>query len=143
MLTTKARNSLIAVAGIGLIVIDQAAKYLVYTKGFGGFLMHLRPVFGLLIFPNKDFAFSLKIPIAIIYLIYFILIALLLVWFARQQPKTLRLKIGLALVLAGAVSNIYDRVALGYVRDFIYVFWGNIFNLADLYIVGGILTLLF
>lgn len=128
--------------GAVLIGIDQAAKYLVYSKHFGSFLLRLRPVFSLLIFPNPNFAFSLRVPIILTYLIYAILLALLIIWFYKVENKSLHLKIGLALILAGAFSNIFDRVYLGYVRDFIYVFWGNIFNLADLYIVLGIILMI-
>ena len=129
--------------GAGLIFTDQAAKYLVYSKGFGGFLLHFRPVLSLLIFPNPEFAFSLKISTAIIYFIYGALLVILIAWFTRVKNKTLHLKIGLVLILAGALSNIFDRIYLGYVRDFIFVFWGNIFNLADLYILLGIVLMLF
>ena len=48
--------------------------------------------------------------------------------------------IGFALILAGAVGNIVDRIALGYVRDFImFDFWKTfpIFNFADTCIVVG------
>lgn len=105
--------------------------------------MHLRPVFSLLIFPNYNFAFSLKLPVALIYLTYALLLVFLLIWFYRLKSKNMLLWIGLVFVLAGAFSNIGDRIYLGYVRDFIYVFWGNIFNLADLYILAGIILLVF
>ena len=48
--------------------------------------------------------------------------------------------IGFGLILAGAVGNFMDRVALGYVRDFImFDFWKTfpIFNFADCCIVIG------
>ncbi len=43
--------------------------------------------------------------------------------------------LALALILGGAVGNLYDRVALGYVVDFIDVYYKNThfpaFNIAD------------
>ena len=45
----------------------------------------------------------------------------------------------LGLVVAGAFSNLYDRLAYGYVVDFINIFIWPTFNLADLMIVGGLL----
>jgi lipoprotein signal peptidase len=45
------------------------------------------------------------------------------------------------LILAGALANIGERIVLGYVRDFIYIFNG-IFNFADGYIILGIVLLL-
>jgi signal peptidase II len=42
---------------------------------------------------------------------------------------------GLSLVLGGAIGNLIDRAALGYVTDFIQVWFGNwpfpSFNIAD------------
>lgn len=45
------------------------------------------------------------------------------------------------LIVAGAISNIGERIALGYVRDYIYI-WTGVFNLADGYIILGITILI-
>lgn len=45
----------------------------------------------------------------------------------------------LALVLAGAVSNMIDRIRFGVVIDFFRVPFWSIFNLSDIYIVAGVL----
>lgn len=45
-------------------------------------------------------------------------------------------------VLGGALGNFYDRVTLGYVRDFIQLRgWPGIFNLADVFIRLGVLVI--
>ena len=54
-------------------------------------------------------------------------------------------KLAWALVLAGGASNIIERIIMGSVRDFIYIHWRNltgIYNLADFYIIVGVLVLL-
>ena len=53
---------------------------------------------------------------------------------------------GLALVLAGAIGNLYDRITLGYVVDFLYfhindLYWPA-FNVADSAICVGVTLLL-
>jgi signal peptidase II len=57
----------------------------------------------------------------------------------NEGPMVLRA--GLALVLGGAVGNLVDRVRLGYVTDFIQVWFGNwafpSFNVADAAISVG------
>jgi signal peptidase II len=69
-----------------------------------------------------------------------------LAWGMRKQGM-LRL-LPFALILAGAIGNLQDRIAHGYVVDFIHVHWQEswsfpIFNLADsLITVGTILLLL-
>jgi signal peptidase II len=47
----------------------------------------------------------------------------------------------LALILAGALGNIVDRVRLGYVVDFIQIYWWPTFNVADMCIVSGVIIL--
>jgi len=53
------------------------------------------------------------------------------------------LQLSLLVILGGAISNIFDRIVLGYVRDFIDLKVWPVFNLADVFIVLGsiILTL--
>lgn len=55
-------------------------------------------------------------------------------WRIRNEGQAL-LAAGLALVLGGAVGNLIDRIALGYVTDFIQVWFGTwafpSFNIAD------------
>ena len=45
---------------------------------------------------------------------------------------------GLALVLGGALGNIVDRLARGYVVDFIHVKGWPVFNVADIAVVVGV-----
>lgn len=56
------------------------------------------------------------------------------------------LRIGLALVLGGAIGNLYDRIATGTVTDFVEVYAGNhyfpSFNVADSAITIGACLLL-
>jgi signal peptidase II len=62
--------------------------------------------------------------------------AVIVVWLWRlRNERQAVLAAGLALVLGGAVGNLIDRVAQGYVTDFIQVWFGNwafpSFNVAD------------
>ncbi len=71
-----------------------------------------------------------------------IISALLAVWLYRLPRDHRLLALGLGLVLGGAVGNLWDRLALGYVVDFISVHWENryffpAFNLADSAITVG------
>ena len=59
-----------------------------------------------------------------------------LVMFAVSLPEIHRLaRVGVALVVGGAAGNLIDRVWLGYVVDFVDVYWGTwhfwAFNVAD------------
>ena len=59
-----------------------------------------------------------------------------LVMFAVSLPEIHRLaRVGVALVVGGAAGNLIDRLWLGYVVDFVDVYWGGwhfwAFNVAD------------
>ena len=49
--------------------------------------------------------------------------------------------VGFALVVAGALGNVADRLARGYVVDFIHVWRWPVFNVADVCIVLGLIAL--
>ena len=71
--------------------------------------------------------------------------AVIVGWIWRLGSGQRWLALGLALILGGALGNLYDRVALGYVVDFIslhyqHYYWPA-FNLADSAITGGALLL--
>jgi len=66
----------------------------------------------------------------------------LIVWSWKERRQgSFALIAGLALVLGGAVGNLFDRVLLGYVTDFIQVWFGDwafpSFNVADAAITVG------
>ena len=63
--------------------------------------------------------------------------------FARSDARATWLQLALAMVLAGALGNLYDRWFYGAVRDMLWLFpetnwWPWIFNLADVSLVGGV-----
>lgn len=70
----------------------------------------------------------------------------LVAWLKRLKPNETWLAVALALVLGGAIGNLYDRVVLGHVVDFILVHWQNrwyfpAFNIADSAITVGAVML--
>lgn len=72
--------------------------------------------------------------------------AVLVVWLRRLKTNETWLAIALALVLGGAIGNLYDRVVLGHVVDFILVHWKTqwyfpAFNIADSAITVGAVML--
>ncbi|GGY80560.1 lipoprotein signal peptidase [Cellvibrio zantedeschiae] len=70
----------------------------------------------------------------------------LVIWIARVASVNKRESFALAFILGGALGNLYDRIQLGYVVDFIVVhyqehYWPA-FNLADSAITLGALVLI-
>jgi signal peptidase II len=63
--------------------------------------------------------------------------------YAASLPREQRLaRTGLALILGGAAGNLIDRISLGYVVDFVDVYWSGwhfwAFNVADAAISIGV-----
>ena len=61
----------------------------------------------------------------------------------KFKQKNMMYSIGFGLVIGGAIGNLIDRVAFGYVRDFISLDFINfpIFNIADCAITIGVVLL--
>ncbi|MFA0810501.1 signal peptidase II [Microbulbifer epialgicus] len=63
------------------------------------------------------------------------------IWLWRLPARKRWEPCALALILGGALGNLWDRILLGYVRDFISVYYGNwhfpVFNVADMGISIG------
>ena len=68
----------------------------------------------------------------------------MLVFFARSAARHPVLPAAFGLVIGGSLSNLFDRVRLGHVTDFVDINWWTfrIFNLAESFIVIGVAILL-
>lgn len=72
-----------------------------------------------------------------------VLILALCAAFVFLPERFIVLKIAIALIVAGAVGNLYDRLVYGYVRDFVWVnmlFTSACCNFADFFIVFGVIA---
>ena len=68
------------------------------------------------------------------------------VWLTRLKQHETVLAVALSLVLGGAIGNLIDRLAYGYVIDFLDVYYGSwhwpAFNIADSAITLGVVLML-
>ena len=134
----------------GWTAIDQASKYwmqdLLAFKPLG---YDIFPFFKLYLTKNMGISFSVfssnnpTIKWMIIGISCLLCIALLL-WL-KKSNKTLT-KIGLSLIIGGAIGNIIDRFVSGGVTDFIVLYYNQYyfpaFNGADIFIFCGVSILL-
>ena len=70
-------------------------------------------------------------------------VGFILFLFWRSSPRAWPLHVALALILAGALGNLYDRVLYSEVRDMLRLFpttnlYPWVFNLADAALVVGV-----
>ena len=135
-----------------IIVLDQ------YTKGLASAALdYVQPVevfswFNLTLQHNSGAAFSFLSNAGGWQRYFFSGIAIvislvLVVWLFRLGRKQRLLALSLGLILGGAIGNLWDRLALGYVVDFISVHYDGsyfpAFNVADSAIsVGAVCMLL-
>lgn len=66
----------------------------------------------------------------------------------KYKPQSKLLKASLALIIAGAIGNLYDRIFYKYVVDFILLHYKDVyyfptFNVADMLVVFGTIILAF
>ena len=135
-----------------VVVLDQASKAVVvralelhsYVPVVDGLLSisHVRnrgAAFGIL----SDASLPYQ-PLLLAGLSLAALVAIAL-YFLRLPADARLPRVALALVLGGAVGNLIDRVRLGYVVDFVHVFWRDHtwpdFNVADSAISVGVALL--
>lgn len=136
----------------GVIVLDQMSKSFASTRLDYGVPHTVFPGFDLLLAHNYGAAFSFlgdqggwqRWGLAAIAVAASIFIV---VWLWRLPRKQLLLGAALACILGGALGNLYDRIVLGYVVDFISVYHGEwrfaTFNVADIALnVGAFLIIL-
>jgi len=116
------------------ILIDQYIKFFIFAEKFSsGLITH---------FKNYQFAFSIPLPIWMIYFLYIVVLAVAARILFKKFAAVGKLElIGWGLLFAGGLSNLGERILLGYVRDYFLIFNG-IFNLADFFIIVGILILI-
>jgi signal peptidase II len=123
-----------------VVVIDQATKALVVGVVKMQNAIQLLPILDIVYLENTGAAFSILAQASGWQRWFFILLALavsvaLMIWLRRIRADQTILAVGLALVLGGALGNVFDRVIHGFVVDFIYFHWGTwyfpAFNIAD------------
>jgi signal peptidase II len=71
----------------------------------------------------------------------------IVVWLKKLPKDQVWMAVALSLILGGALGNVYDRITLGYVVDFIDVYYGDAhwpaFNIADSAIcIGAVMFLI-
>ncbi|KEH94731.1 signal peptidase II [Clostridium massiliodielmoense] len=67
-------------------------------------------------------------------------------YFIKYKPTSKFIRLGIALIVSGALGNLYDRIFYKYVVDFILIHYKNVyyyptFNIADILVVVGTIML--
>ncbi|WP_111977827.1 signal peptidase II [Algibacillus agarilyticus] len=129
-----------------ILVLDQATKLAVLDSLVLYERINYAPFFNLVYVQNFGAAFSFLADAGGWQRWFFTGIAaaaaiLLAYWLYKTPAEQKIIPIGFSLILGGALGNLYDRVAYGYVVDFLDFYINNYhwpaFNVADMAIVIG------
>jgi signal peptidase II len=116
-----------------IFVLDQITKYAM-TSNFADYESRvILPFFNLVLTYNKGAAFSFLDEASgwqrYFFIIVTIIISAVLLWMMRANNQNRLLCSALALVIGGAMGNLYDRVLHGQVTDFIQIHAMGFMNL--------------
>ncbi len=133
-----------------VIVLDQVSKAMVSERFVYGESLAVTPFFNLVLAHNTGAAFSFLDDAGGMQRWLFSAIAIVasgwIVLTLRKHANQMLFALALSLILGGALGNLIDRMAYGYVVDFLLFHWNEhyfpAFNLADSAITCGAFLLI-
>ena len=140
---------LVAIVAV-VLLLDQVTKHAVITSLRLGesyrLFPALYPYFQLTRSENTGAAVGFLAQAGDLFLLVsLVVVAIMLVYYPRLPEKARLIRLGMGLVIGGALGNAFDRVNHGAVIDFIHYqlpgVISNVSNLADHAIVSGVLLL--
>ena len=132
-----------------LVLADQVSKAIVVrTMSLYESIPIIPNFFHFTYITNDGMAFGIDFPFGyFIFSSVSLLLTLFLFWYLWSvRNHSIVIRLGLAMIIAGAIGNLIDRLMLGEVIDFldfmIRDFHWYVFNLADSYVTVGMVLLL-
>jgi signal peptidase II len=133
-----------------VIALDLLTKHWVQSVFSDGEQRSITSFFNLVLFHNQGAAFSFLANAGGWQRLFFstvsVIASAVIIYLLRKHSNQKLFCLGLALILGGALGNLYDRLTLGYVVDFLYFhyhqYYWPVFNVADSAISCGVALLL-
>lgn len=124
-----------------LVILDQMVKYLVKTSiPLGTDVSFIPHVLGLTHIHNEGAAFSMLSGARWFFVVLTVAFVIFAMWLilTKKFPHPMG-RWSLVLVVGGAIGNLIDRAAYGYVVDMFETLFMSfaIFNVADIFVVVG------
>jgi signal peptidase II len=133
----------LAAVALAAVIADQVTKHIVTRTLSLDDSVHVVGPLSIHHVQNSGIAFGLfASATAVVTIVTSIAVIWMLVFFARSGSRHPVLPASLGLLIGGSVSNLVDRIRLHHVTDFIDLKWWPAFNLADSFIVIGVVILL-
>jgi signal peptidase II len=129
-----------------VLLLDQLTKLWIVAEFSLGESRYINGIFNLVRAHNEGAAFSFLSDAGgwqrwFLSLISIVVSMVIAIWLTRLPRQRVLEGLALSLILGGALGNLYDRLAFGYVVDFLDFHWANwhfaAFNIADMGISVG------
>ena len=134
---------LFAAVAIAVFALDRLTKSLVQANiPYGTEVSVIGELIGITNVRNSGAAFGFAPALAGIFLVASTLVAIGLAVYVARNPGDLLTDVALGLIMGGTLGNVSDRIAFGWVTDFINLHFWPVFNLADSAISIGVVLLL-
>lgn len=127
-----------------LIGLDQIIKYVVLNYlQVQGSIPIINNIFNLTYVENRGAAFGMLQNNQTIFIVVAAISSCYGLYYLHTKKVNNIGKIGILLVISGAIGNLIDRVRLGFVVDYLdfHIIWNYVFNLADCFVVVGTILL--
>jgi len=130
-----------------VVLADQVTKNIVTENFLYGENLNVFSGFNLILIHNTGAAFSFLSDAGgwqrwLFLLISLIVSIILAAWLYRLKKTQFFMSLSLSLILGGAIGNLIDRIFLGYIIDFIDIYYKSyhwpVFNIADASITLGV-----
>lgn len=126
-----------------LFIADRLSKYYVLENPEKLRDFSIENIIMITLAKNRNSVFGIKFPLFIVIALSVVAIVFLVSLLKRAYQNNNFTNIFLlSTVIIGAISNIIDRISLGYVIDFIEISRFSIFNIADILIVVCVVVLI-
>jgi signal peptidase II len=133
----------LASVALAAVLADQVTKHIVVSTLSLDDSTHVIGPLSIHHVQNSGIAFGLfSSATAAVTVVTGIAVIWMVVFFARSGGRHPVLPAALGLLIGGSMSNLVDRIRLGHVTDFIDFKYWPAFNLADSFIVLGVVILL-
>lgn len=137
---------------VGVLALDLITKALAVSLDFNVVIIPELLKFKLTYNKGASFSFladkswAIYMFIAVTVLVCIAILAYFAYAIIKKTKPSKWLLIALSMTFSGAIGNLIDRIALGKVRDFIFVFYNTdifpaIFNVADIFLVVSVIML--
>jgi len=125
-----------------ILGLDQSVKFLLSKNlSLGQPIPIIKNIFYLTLVHNQGAAFGVFKNLTFVFVLTAFVVVILIIRDLRQVKKVNLYALSLALILAGAIGNLIDRLRFGYVIDFFDFRVWPVFNIADSSITIGAILL--